>query len=349
MAPADFVDIKLGQARLSLTGLVPGRPPGRNLHELSDRAAMGLPDRFTGPLWGPVARAVERLVGPSIADLAGSVEDRRLPFEERLAAGLLLGICGDPRIDPENPPMMDVPAGDYLIGLPVEDLDDVVAEFADYGVRPEWIAKETPQHRTRLKAFRIGRYPVTNGEYCEFLLATGHPRIPPSWLGGSRGPGGGNVPVFGISPEDADAYAGWLADKTGRRFRLPREAEWEVAASGGDGRAYPWGDAFLPGRANTVEAGLLTPTPIGLFPDGRSPFGCLDMAGNVEEYVADQYAPYPGAAPVQDDLDQAGKGYRVARGGSFTRYRDLARCQRRHGYYAKAIYVIGFRLAEDVA
>lgn len=349
MCPTDSAESRSQAGRLSLTGLVPGLPRGPDLNELSDRAAMGLPEGFAGPEWTELGRAIERLAGPSLAELAERVENGRLPFEERYAAGLLLGLCGDPRIDPRDPPMADVPAGEYLIGLPAADLDDVVREFAGYGVRPEWIRKEMPQHRVRLTGFRIGRYPVTNREYRDFLTATGHPRVPSSWPIGSQGPGGGNLPVFGISPEDADAYARWLSAVTGRSFRLPTEAEWEVAASGGDGRAYPWGEDFLPDRANTLEAGILAPTPVGLFPDGRSPVGCFDMAGNVEEYVADDYVPYPDAEAIADDLDRAGTGYRIARGGSFSRYRDLARCKRRHGYYPKAIYAIGFRLAEDRA
>jgi formylglycine-generating enzyme required for sulfatase activity len=73
------------------------------------------------------------------------------------------------------------------------------------------------------------------------------------------------------------------------------------------------------------------------------------MAGNVEEYVADVYGRYPGSAlAVCDDLVRARGRYRVARGGSFTRFRDLARCKRRHGRFPKPIYVMGFRLAEDI-
>lgn len=349
MRTADPVASESEAGRLSLTGLVPGLPDGPDLNALSDRAAMGLPESFAGPEWAGLARAVERLAAPSPAELAERVEDGRLPFEERYAAGLLLGLCDDPRIDPLDPAMAEVPAGDYPVGLPAADLDRVVREFAGHGVRPEWIRKEMPRHRVRLSGFRIGRYPVTNREYRAFLVATGHPRVPSSWPVGSQGPGGGNLPVFGISPEDADAYARWLSAVTGRLFRLPTEAEWEVAASGGDGRDYPWGNVFLPERANTLEAGILAPTPVGLFPEGRSPVGCFDMAGNVEEYVADDYSPYPGSEAIADDLDRAGTGYRIARGGSFSRYRDLARCKRRHGYYPKAIYAIGFRLAEDQA
>ncbi len=114
-------------------------------------------------------------------------------------------------------------------------------------------------------------------------------------------------------------------------------------------RAYPWGDRFEADRANTVESGILATTPVGVFPGGRSPCGALDMAGNVEEYVADDYAAYPGGVHVGDDLHAEEGAYRVARGGSFARYRDLARCQRRHGWYWRPVYVMGVRLAETIA
>jgi formylglycine-generating enzyme required for sulfatase activity len=90
-------------------------------------------------------------------------------------------------------------------------------------------------------------------------------------------------------------------------------------------------------------------TPVGTFPNGRSPYGIDDMAGNVEEYVADTYAPYPGGKLVQDDLSTVlGGEYRVTRGGSFARFRDLARCRRRHGPYNRSIYVVGFRIVERI-
>jgi formylglycine-generating enzyme required for sulfatase activity len=83
-----------------------------------------------------------------------------------------------------------------------------------------------------------------------------------------------------------------------------------------------------------------------MYPAGRSPFGAADMGGNVEEYVADDYRPYPGGETVEDDL--GGRvPYRVARGGGFTRFADLARCRRRHGWYHRDMYAMGFRLAES--
>jgi formylglycine-generating enzyme required for sulfatase activity len=157
-----------------------------------------------------------------------------------------------------------------------------------------------------------------------------------------------NHPVWTVPPEAADAYAQWLSQRTGRSFRLPSESEWEYAATGGDSREFPWGDEFRPDLANTIEQGPLSTTPVGIYPLGRSPFGCDDMAGNVEEYVADEYRPYPGGANVDDELSSEAAVYRIARGGSYTRYGDLARCRRRHGWYDKPIYPMGFRLAETL-
>ncbi|WP_245533992.1 formylglycine-generating enzyme family protein [Effusibacillus pohliae] len=154
--------------------------------------------------------------------------------------------------------------------------------------------------------------------------------------------------MYTISAKTADAYIRWLSRRTGRKFRLPSEYEWEYAAAGPERLEFPWGNEFLDDHANTVESGLLISTPVGIFPKGYSRFGVADMAGNVEEYVADNYGPYPGGKTVEDDLSHSQGAYRVARGGSFTRLRDLARCKRRHGRFPRDIYAVGFRLAEDV-
>ncbi|MBO0880290.1 MAG: SUMF1/EgtB/PvdO family nonheme iron enzyme [Mycobacterium sp.] len=154
--------------------------------------------------------------------------------------------------------------------------------------------------------------------------------------------------MWSISAVAASMYASWLSQRLGRRFRLPTEAEWEYAACGGHGREYPWGNEFHPEAANTVEAGPLSTTPVGMYPAGRSPFGVDDMSGNVEEYVADDYAPYPGGILIDDDLTTAGQTYRVTRGGSFTSFGDLARCRRRHGWHPqRQLNAIGFRLVES--
>ncbi|MEU3091605.1 formylglycine-generating enzyme family protein [Streptomyces massasporeus] len=317
-----------------------------NPNLVGDRAAMGLPDAF-------VQRGSPEPLGPhrdlltaSTAGLTAVATAPHEPYDRRHAAATVLGLLGDPRIRVLDPEMADVPAARVTVGLPPERVAEVVGRWREAGVLEEWIAKECPAHQVDVAAFRIARHPVTNSEYRAFLQDTGGTWLPRPWPFGVYPRELSNHPVWGIGPQAADAYAHWLSRCTGRRFRLPSEVEWEYAASGGDGREYPWGETFGPDRANTVEAGPLTTTPVGIYPGGRSPFGLDDVAGNVEEFVADDYRPYPGGTPAPDDLLRTRGSYRVARGGSFTRYGDLARCRRRHGWYDKPIYVIGFRLAE---
>jgi formylglycine-generating enzyme required for sulfatase activity len=318
-------------------------------HLVDDRTAMGLASGCTSRV--DLARlrdAMRALAGRSAEQLLVSLAEPHASFETRYAAGTLLAFLGDPRLRPDDPEMVDIPAAEVLIGTPAAALGEVVSAWSDVGVREEWIAKEVPRHRRRVEAFHIGVYPVTNLEYERFVRDAGSARAPSSWRFGIYPHHLSNHPVWTVSPEDADAYAAWLSRRTGRQFRLPSEAEWEYAASGGDGRQFPWGERFLGDHANTVDNGPLVTTPIGTYPAGRSPFGLADVAGNVEEYTADDYRPYPGGEHVIDDLVTSGGGYRVTRGGSFTRYGDLARCARRHGWYPRDLYAVGFRLAESV-
>ncbi|MFG6464147.1 formylglycine-generating enzyme family protein [Roseateles sp. DXS20W] len=307
---------------------------------------MGYPEHYVPTRHEAPAAAIRRLVGVDAEDLAARVEDPALKMEDRLAAGLVLGLVGDPRIRTFEPTMIDIAAADVVIGLDVDRVGAVQGQLLDTGVLPDWIAKECPSHRVALAAYRIARYPVTNFEYRDFLAATGYNEIPTSWELGRYPHERANHPVYTVSAAAADAYCTWLASRTGREFRLPSEAEWEHAAAGPARFEYPWGDAFEVDHANTAEAGLLSSTPVGAFPRGNSYFGACDLAGNVEEYVANDYYPYAGGRAVEDELHRAWGQYRVARGGCFTRLRDLARCKRRHGYFPKRIYAMGFRLAE---
>lgn len=288
--------------------------------------------------------AAARLRGAAPADLAATVEDPAAPLAVRLAAGGLLAHLGDPRITPV-PATCAVPGGSVRIGLPPGDVEAVAAAWAHVGVEAEWIAKETPEHVVELAGYQIAAYPVTNAEYRDFLDDTGRPERPSTWYLGAYPYDRANHPVAGVRPEDADAYAAWLSERTGRAWRLPTEAEWEYAAKGPRGLEFPWGDRFDPAAANTRETGVHTTTPVGAFPAGRSPFGAYDMGGNVEEYVADDYRPYPGGPYVADDLAASRGRYRVARGGGFARFGDLARTRRRHGGFPSPLYPIGFRLA----
>ena len=142
------------------------------------------------------------------------------------------------------------------------------------------------------------------------------------------------MPVTYVSWHDAGAFCAWAG------ARLPSEAEWEAAASGGDGRLWPWGDV-PPDRTRAVfEAGIGGPAVAGRLPAAAAPCGALDMAGNVAEWVASAYAPYPA---VGDDAEP-----RVVRGGSYIHGADALRCSARRPLLAGAIDTyVGFRVAAD--
>ncbi|WP_369360741.1 formylglycine-generating enzyme family protein [Streptomyces sp. cg2] len=317
-----------------------------DINSLTDRAAMGLPEGYVEPRAERLAHFAQ-VAGTPPARLADLVEDAALPLEHRLAAGTALALVGDPRTDWEAPEMLPVPAGRALLGTPDSEVDALHADSAQFGVQRSWVAKECPRHTLPIAAFNIAKYPVTNGEFAVFLKDTDHPELPSNWNYGRFDPAAANHPVYTVTAESADAYAHWLGRRTGRRFRLPTEQEWEYAAAGPEGLRHPWGDTFSAQAANTLETGLLMTSPVGAFPEGRSWCGALDMAGNVEEYTSSTYGPYPGGEIVHDDLYRRLGAYRIARGGAFNRFRDLARCQRRHGPYPRSLYAMGFRLAED--
>ncbi|MGY2374255.1 formylglycine-generating enzyme family protein [Pseudomonas sp. SDO524_S393] len=317
--------------------------------DMTDRFLMGLPEHFQESLNLKLPLSSWRQVAEESAEqLASRVENPTCSLAWRYAAAQLLAQTADPRIDVLNPPMIRIRGGAVQIGLAGAEVDRVMHEMRGLGLDRDWIAKEVPRHAVQLAPYAIGKYPVTNLEYRAFLEATDQVRIPESWAFGQFPHERSNHPVYGISADDADAYVAWLAKASGKAFRLPTEAEWEFAAAGPDNLEFPWGPHFLPGHANTAEMGLFSTTPVGLLVEGASPFGCLDMAGNVEEYVANDYAPYPGGDAITDDLVTVVGTHRIARGGSFTRFRDLTRNCRRHGKYPREIYVMGFRLAQTL-
>jgi serine/threonine protein kinase len=168
-------------------------------------------------------------------------------------------------------------------------------------------SEEGPAHSVKVLAFYMDRNEVTNAAYMDFVRATAnatHTR----WQGASLPPGTENLPATRLSWDDAAAFCHWAAK------RLPTEAEWELAARGNDGRLFPWGNEFDSQRANTLESQSQGLRPVGSYPQGASPFGVLDMAGNVWEWTADDFAPYPGslARPAVP-----GSRAKAIRGGSF--------------------------------
>jgi formylglycine-generating enzyme required for sulfatase activity len=222
-------------------------------------------------------------------------------------------------------------------------------------------ANERPQRPVYLDGFEIDRYEVTNVQYWRFLQAMGR-EPPPYWPGDDYPPGQADVPVVGVTWEDADAYCAW----SGRR--LPSEAEWEKACRGTDGRIYPWGEAWDPLRANVglfegdvsqprayTEPGIVgwgdnwapvqvTPTgpaalglrPVGSYPAGASPYGVMDLVGNASEWTVDWYNW--GGYDDMPDRNPVGLGpewNRAIRGSSWVAYgvvgwgQDRSRCPAR--------------------
>lgn len=233
-----------------------------------------------------------------------------------------------------------IPTGLLQRGTPAADVDGIARRYADTGVPVDWYRKEVPRAEVLVPAFRLARTPVTVGEWARFAKETGRPA--PS---GPR-----DHPVVGVAWADADDYCRWLGGRTGVAVRLPTEDEWERAARGDDGREFPWGDEYRSGLANLVDLGLGTTTPVGSFPEGASPFGVLDMAGNVDEWTSTLYAPYAGAPDEVPRAEIWAFDPHITRGGCFRHDRDLARCARRHGAYEAdlAAIGIGFRVAAPI-
>jgi len=245
---------------------------------------------------------------------------------------------------PDDPLLgfVEVPAGPFLMGS-----DPKRDSFAR--------TDEMPQDTVGLFTFYLARYPVTVAQFRAFTDSTAARLANPDGLTE-------NHPVVNVSWKEALEYCSWLESTLresdekpdtlnkllgrGYHLSLPSEAEWEKAARGTDGRIFPWGDSIDPNRANYRDTRLGRISIVGAFPTGGSPYGILDMSGNVWEWTRSVYKPYP---YVRDDgrerLD-GGNQLRVVRGGSFNdkasylrashRYRDF--CADRNNY-------LGFRVA----
>jgi len=250
--------------------------------------------------------------------------------------------------DRDGMTMVYVPEGDFIMGTPAGAGGD----------------DEGPLHKVTLDGFWIDRTEVTNAQYRIFVGATGH-REPT--ICESGGPTYGDEtkaehPVVCVSWDDAKAYCEWAGG------RLPTEAEWEKAARGTDERVYPWGNSFDGSRTNycdtncefshrdtTADDGYAKTAPVGSYPTGVSPYGALDMAGNVWEWVSDwydfyyygespQYNPQGPDSPKSNWQDSASGPSRVLRGGSWLGFDT----NERSAYRAwsppdKSDIVIGFR------
>jgi len=196
---------------------------------------------------------------------------------------------------------------------------------------------ERPARLVELDGFYLDLCPITNAQYAAFAAATGYQ--PRHW---KPAPGSQDLAAVNISWEDARLYAEWAGK------RLPTEAEWEKAARGPDGRLYPWGNTFDARRASVLGNDYNRVSPVGSFAAGASPYGVLDLAGNVWEWVADWYAPdYYGRGPARNPRGPEQGQQRVLRGGAWICHpRYLRATQREHqtpGHFSR---FAGFRCAQ---
>jgi formylglycine-generating enzyme required for sulfatase activity len=196
-----------------------------------------------------------------------------------------------------------VPAGEFTIG-------------SDPAVDPCARDYNQPQHSVFLSDFYVGRYEVTNSKYYAFLDDTGQKAFTPS-SGAPDLQVDGNRPSAWVTQDDAIMFARWLSEQTGLDFQLPSEAEWEKACRGTDGRIYPWGDSEPDAEVTNFSGHLDGTTQVGSYsPQGDSPYGLADMAGNVWDWTGSLFEPYPYEADDgREDMDDS--GLRVMRGGAF--------------------------------
>ena len=175
-------------------------------------------------------------------------------------------------------------------------------------------------------------------------------KSPKHWKNGEPAQNKRNHPVVNVSWDDAQAYCKWLSEVTNKQVRLPTEAEWEKAARGDqDKRIYPWSGAFDQAKCNTRESGIGGTSSVGNFPDGASPYGCLDMSGNVWEWTQDWFdADDYKNSPAKDPQGANKTERRSVRGGSFAHFRRRARVAACYG--GTPGYIdgsIGFRCASS--
>jgi formylglycine-generating enzyme required for sulfatase activity len=225
------------------------------------------------------------------------------------------------RHEPFEPELIHIPAGEFLMGSVPKEAKDA-HKATGVGLRIPTYQIELPQHTVHLPEYYIAKTPVTNAQYLAFAQATDH-STPEHWEGGKPPQGKEDHPVVHVTWNDTIAYCNWLAEAAGKAYRLPTEAEWEKAARGTDGRIYPWGDEPPDEKRCNFGRKVGDTTPVGQYsPRGDSPYGCVDMAGNV--WTLSLYKGYPyDPKDGREDLEASDR--RVLRGGSWNSIQRLAR------------------------
>lgn len=259
----------------------------------------------------------------------------------------------------EMPTLVEIPNAIFYMGSSQPEREaayhiDEQAYQSNITHEQGWYEYELPLQEKRVRRFFITKTPITNYQYAAFINDTHHatPDVDVvdwnsygvsdtfestrkyAWGPEGYPTGRENHPVVLVDYFDAQAYAKWLSAKTGKYWRLPTETEWELAARGLDGWAYPWGNNFNPSKANTADLGPHDTLPVGSFPAGASPFGVLDMAGQVYEWTS---------TPGEKDR-------MTVKGGAWDdRGCGVCRAAARHHRHAEMKHtLIGFRLIQEI-
>lgn len=270
----------------------------------------------------------ESSIAPRAAEPQASATDRPQRWAQAGGGQSATRLPGEEFRDcPDCPEMIVVPAGDFAMGSNDTYLEQPI------------------HHVTISRPFAIGRREITFAEWDQ-CVAAGACRHNPS----DRGWGRGDRPVLDLSWDDTQAYLNWLSGKTGRKYRLPTEAEWEYAARAGTTTPFWWGTNAKAGAANCSGCGPGSQpktVPTGSFRPNA--FGLYDTSGNMAEWVEDCWNENYRGAPTNGSAWTAGQcNLRVLRGGSFANGASLARSAGRFRYDKDVrYYTNGFRVASD--
>ena len=287
---------------------------------------------------------------------------------KRLAVIVLAGCSSPPAAHPANAAaqlslaadaqMIAIPPGQYIAGSTVEERQAAYDDFQstagkDTAREHHWFDGEEDRHVTQSLGFRIDLMPVTQAQYAELVAAGGAP--PPAideagwkrqgfaqdyatqvarfvWKDGSPPSGRMDHPVVLVTWEEAAHYCAWRGGLVGQPRRLPTEAEYEKAARGDGGLAYPWGNTFEADKLDSAVKGPGDTTSVGTFVKGASPYGMLDAAGDVFEWTSTPFK----------------KGQMTVKGSSWEDFGGLGRAASRHGRPPGIHHaIIGFRCAAD--
>lgn len=316
-------------------GAAVGTAPGRSSAGSTPQPSPATPGAIsTPPTPARGSSKLPWLIGLGMLTLAAIVTFallwRRGNEEQASANTLAEAKKNEPPSVPEN--LVVIEGGSFMMG---RNLTEAEKNFAVAALgRPSFkiFRYDYPAHELELPTFYLDKTEVSNAQYAAFVKATN--RTPPAhWPGATPPPHAEQIPVTNVTVRDAADYCAW---RTGERsdgfaYRLPREEEWEYAARGKDAgkpdkpmNLYPWGDQWDASRANTKESRLAYPRNVDADLRGQSPFGVLNLAGNVYEWTASDFNHYPGSDEKTPREEGYAGTYQVVRGGYFGEAKEFA-------------------------